>query len=69
MTTYKSDLVDIACEIVRQTDKAVGIADDTEDMDLDGKQKLFGLPKSQIEINDDGTITMPEWLAHEKGLI
>ena len=27
------------------------------------------LPKSQIEVNDDGTITLPEWLAEEKRLI
>jgi hypothetical protein len=69
VTTFKSDLVDIACEIVRQTDKAVGVSDGTTDMELDGMPKLFWLPKSQIEINDDGTITMPEWLAMEKGLI
>lgn len=27
------------------------------------------LPKSQVEINDDGTVTMPRWLAIDKELI
>ncbi len=27
------------------------------------------VPKSQVEQNDDGTFTMPEWLAKEKGFI
>ena len=27
------------------------------------------VPRSQVEINDDGTVTMPEWLALEKELI
>jgi hypothetical protein len=27
------------------------------------------VPKSQCELNDDGTITMPTWLAQERGLI
>lgn len=27
------------------------------------------LPKSQVEDNGDGTFTMPEWLAKDKGLI
>lgn len=68
-STFRSDLIEVACKIVRRTDKAVGVTDGTIDMDLDGKDKIVWLPKSQIEINDDGTITMPEWLAKEKGLI
>lgn len=35
---------------------------------FDGSRAVW-LPKSQIEVNDDGTVTMPEWLAHEKELI
>lgn len=38
-----------------------------------GKEIWVWLPKSQIEVeeNKDGTctVTMPEWLAHDKGLI
>ena len=31
--------------------------------------RLAWLPKTQAEKNDDGTFTMPEWLAQEKELI
>jgi hypothetical protein len=34
----------------------------------DGERTVW-LPRSQIEINDDGTISLPEWLAKEKELI
>lgn len=27
------------------------------------------VPKSQVENNEDGTFTMPEWLALDKGFI
>lgn len=54
------DLVDIAGECRAQTEKAVQF--------FDG-DKLVWLPLSQIEVNDDGTVTMPEWLAVDKGLV
>lgn len=61
MTSGKSDLIDIAAEIKRETEKAYYIDD--------GANQLW-LPKSQCEWNqDDGTFTMPEWLAKDKGLI
>jgi len=73
----KSDLVDIACA-VRQDDpqkKAIAVADGTTE-EIEGgrtREKWFWLPRSQIEVEDqpDGTVivTMPEWLAEEKGLI
>ncbi len=68
----KSDLVDIACEI-RSNDpskKSVAVADGTTET-FEGleREKWFWLPRSQIEINDDGTVTMPEWLAVDKGLV
>jgi hypothetical protein len=56
----RSDLVDIACEIRAQTERAIQI--------FDGKITVW-LPRSQIEIGDDGTVTMPEWLAIERELI
>lgn len=68
----KSKLVDIACEI-RSDDpkkKAIAVADGTtEKIDDREREKWFWLPRSEIEINPDGTVTMPEWLALEKGLI
>ena len=56
----KSDLVDIAAEVRRETDKAWLI--------FDGHREVW-LPKSQCEANPDKTFTMPEWLANEKGLL
>jgi hypothetical protein len=55
-----NDIVDIACSIEAQTERAVRI--------YDGSIYVW-LPRSQIEIYDDGTIAMPEWLAMDKGLI
>jgi hypothetical protein len=54
------DLVDISGEIRARTARAIQF--------YDGERTVW-LPLSQIEINDDGTITMPEWLAMEKELI
>jgi len=54
------DLVDIAGEVRARTERAIQFFDgDT----------LVWLPRSQIEVNDDGTVTMPEWLAVDKGLV
>ena len=59
-TSGQSDLTDIAAELRHETDKAWLI--------FDGDKEVW-LPKSQVENNGDGTFTMPEWLAHDKGLI
>lgn len=56
----KSDLIDIAAELRGETKAAYRI--------FDGKTTEW-VPKSQVEKNDDGTFTMPTWLAKEKGFI
>ena len=56
----RSDLVDIAGEKRAETDKAFQI--------YDGKTVAW-VPKSQVEDNSDGTFSMPEWLAKDKGFI
>jgi hypothetical protein len=56
----RSDIIDISGEKRGETEKAIRW--------FDGKQTVW-LPKSQIEVNDDGTVSLPEWLAREKGLI
>ncbi len=65
--TYKSDLVDVECLLLRETDKAYGVANNL------GKGKpseVVWLPKSQVEWDSDAKImTVPEWLAAEKALI
>jgi hypothetical protein len=69
------ELIDIACKVVRESEKAVAVVDGTTEMitDKHGKmrtrEKFFWLPKSLIEVNDDGTVTMPVWLATERGLV
>lgn len=60
-------LVDIACEVRRETEKGLAIWDGGEEKD--GREKWVWLPKANVEVNDDGTVTMPEWLAKTKGLI
>ena len=60
MPTIESKLVDIAGEKRGETDRAIRI--------YDGSTTEW-CPKSQVEDNGDGTFTMPEWLAREKGFI
>lgn len=63
----KSTLIDIDVEVTARTEKAWLVH--TGD-----KEKASWLPLSQIEISPSGfagieTITLPEWLALDKGLI
>lgn len=53
-------LIDISAEIKGETEKAFRL--------FDGARTEW-LPKSQVENNGDGTFTMPEWLAKDKGFI
>lgn len=60
----RSDLVDISVTLVHETDKAwlLDLGDDEE----------VWIPKSQAELERNGrgwTLTCPEWLAMDKGLI
>jgi hypothetical protein len=66
MRSVRSDFIDIAVTIRHQTDAAILVSDGSI---RDEKEVMVWLPKSQVEINDDQTITLPEWLALEKGLI
>ena len=58
MTSNK--LVEIAAEIRGETAKAYRLYDGA---------KSEWVPKQFVEDNNDGTFTMPEWLAQEKGFI
>ena len=59
----KSDLIDLELDILAETDKAVKV--------FDGKTDAW-LPKSQVEIERKGKygaiVTLPAWLATDKGL-
>ena len=62
----KSNLVDIACIVRSETDRAICVEHCVG--------KPVWLPKSQVEIeeNPDGktvTVSMPEWLATERGIV
>jgi hypothetical protein len=54
------ELHDISAEIKGETEKAWKLFDGS---------KTEWVPKSQVQNNGDGTFTMPEWLAEEKGFI
>ena len=56
----KRELIDIAASIEVETERAFKLFDGT---------RSEWVPKSQVEQNDDGTFTMPEWLAKDKGFI
>ena len=67
-TALKSNLIDLECDYLGETDDAILIANPFED-----KGEIW-LPKSQIEIEYHGhvgsiTVTLPEWLAIEKELV
>lgn len=67
MVSGKSDLVDVTA--TKRMDKEKSIALATGRLDKDGREIWAWVPKSQVEDNGDGTFTMPEWLAMDKGLI
>jgi hypothetical protein len=56
----KRELFDLAAKIVGETEKAWRLTDG---------DKTEWVPKSQVEDNGDGTFTMPQWLAEEKGFV
>ncbi|MFP4538724.1 MAG: hypothetical protein ACLFPA_10535 [Dichotomicrobium sp.] len=63
-------MVEIECAVREERPRAVAVADGTMVRDLAGeREKLFWLPKSLIEIDEDaGVVRMPEKLAIDKGL-
>jgi hypothetical protein len=56
----KQRLVDLELEVKHETEKAWLVTD--------GEREVW-LPKSLVENNEDGTFTMPEYLAQDKELI
>jgi hypothetical protein len=55
-----NELFDLAAEIRAETKLAYLL--------FDGNVQEW-VPKSQVEDNGDGTFTMPQWLAEEKGFV
>lgn len=61
VTIKKHDLVDIDdWTVKRETEKGILLKQ--------GNKEVW-VPKQFVEVNDDGTLTVPEWLAIGKGLI
>ena len=56
----EAELYDFAGRLMGETDAAYLVDD--------GEQKVW-LPKSQTDHDGDGTFTVPQWLAEEKGLV
>lgn len=63
----KSELVEITGK--KMMEKGKGLALDVGKVGKDGRTEWIWLPLSLVEDNQDGTFTMPEWLAKDKGLI
>lgn len=67
MTARRHDIIEIAAEFRLEREKAIAICDGSTDEN--GREVWAWLPRSLVEDNGDGTFSMPEWLALEKGLI
>lgn len=68
----KKELIDIAAICRHETPSAFLLADGRSEIkkgDTTPSELKTWVPKSQVENNGDGTFTMPEWLAKEKGFI
>lgn len=62
----RSNITDIELHLHHRTEKAVLVSDDGD------RESAVWLPLSQIEIDEQGniaTVTLPEALAIEKGLV
>lgn len=62
----KSDLVDLALQIHARTARAILVSDDGD------KEKAVSLPLAHVEVAPQGrhhVVTMPEWLAIDRGLV
>jgi len=63
----RSDLVDVTVQLHHETERAVLVSDDGD------REKAVWIPLSQCEVERRRggvvIVTMPEWMALEKGLI
>lgn len=67
MSKKYHDLADVCVTLIRQTDRAVLVS-------TGNAKEAVWLPLAQIELAADGngqtyTLTCPQWLAEEKGLV
>lgn len=67
--TGRSDLYDVSVDLCHETDKAWLVTDGTI---VDGELNRVWVPKSQGQLDKGGnlyTLTAPEWLLKDKGLL
>ena len=63
----EEELVDVDAKLFSETPDAYCV---TIDDDKFGKEApRYWIPKTLVRNNEDGTFTMPGWLAKDKGLI
>lgn len=65
----RSDLIDIEMMIHAETEKAVRVSDDGDRENAVWLAKKHVEFERDIEIGRRQTLTMPQWLAEEKGLV
>lgn len=65
--------IDIACEYIRHTEKAIQVFDGTTEEWVPFSQIIIrddsGRPPKSFMPNMSLTLNMPEWLAKEKGFV
>ena len=64
----RSDLIDLTLRLHHRTERAILVSDD------DDRENAVWVPLSQVEVEETGktgivVVTMPEWLAEDKGLL
>ena len=70
-------LTDITCHVRAIRDKAIAVSDGTTE-EHEGRERevwfwvplsMIGIDPEQYDIGDEVVVTMPEWVAADKGLI
>ena len=77
MSTQSKHTVEVSCAVRQIRDKAIAVADGTtEEVNGVEREKFFWLAKSLITVEpedyavgDTVTVTMPEWVGVDKGLL
>lgn len=63
----KSDLIDLTLQLHHRTERAILVSDDGD------RDKAAWLPLAQVEVQSQPrgivVVTMPEWLAIDRGLV
>jgi len=61
-------IIEVETEVLRETEKGLMVSSPISFNENDVPDKIW-LPKSLTQVNSDGTISLPRWLAEEKELV